>query len=103
MRRLLYTKEAQADLVSILTHVARTSGSVETGRRVVDRIRTKCRKFASLPGMMGRTRPEIRPDLRSVAIGRYVVFMRYHDRERLEIVAIVEGHRDIDAYFHPQQ
>ena len=47
---------------------------------------------------MGRPRPELRPELRSVAFKGYVIFFRYVG-EVLEVVNILGGHRDIDAYF----
>ncbi|MNY77174.1 hypothetical protein D3C86_2169900 [compost metagenome] len=47
---------------------------------------------------MGRPRPELRPDIRSFAVRRYVIFFRYID-DVFEVVNILEGHRDIDRYF----
>jgi toxin ParE1/3/4 len=49
---------------------------------------------------MGRPRPELRPDLRSFAFKGYVILLRY-EGDWLEIVNIIEGHRDIDARFYP--
>jgi len=50
------------------------------------------------PFTMGRSRPELRPDMRSVAFGNYVIFFRYL-RNTLEVVNILEGHRDFGAFF----
>jgi toxin ParE1/3/4 len=47
---------------------------------------------------MGRPRPELRPDLRSHPFKSYVIFFRYLE-DTLEIVNILEGHRDIDTFF----
>jgi plasmid stabilization system protein ParE len=47
---------------------------------------------------MGRPRPELGPDLRSIAFQGYIIFFRY-EGEVLEIVNVLEGHRDIDAHF----
>ena len=47
---------------------------------------------------MGRPRTELRPDLRSHPYGNYMIFFRYGDDE-LEIVKVLEGHRDIKAFF----
>ena len=50
------------------------------------------------PGTLGRARPELGPDLRSVSHKGYVIFFRYAD-ERFEVVDMLEGHRDIEAFF----
>ena len=49
------------------------------------------------PGI-GRARPELRPDLRSFAVGRYVIFYRA-TREGIEVVRVIHGMRDIDRIF----
>ncbi|WP_442582233.1 type II toxin-antitoxin system RelE/ParE family toxin [Mesorhizobium sp. ASY16-5R] len=51
-----------------------------------------------MPGRRGRLRPELRPDLRSVAFKGHVIFFRYQDHV-LEVVNVLEGHRDIASYF----
>jgi toxin ParE1/3/4 len=48
--------------------------------------------------MLGRARPELLPNIRSIPVGNYVVFFRYADRT-LDIINVIEGHRDIDALF----
>ena len=98
MRRLVYLAAAQRDLVSILEYITRESGSLAVGVAFTDRLQARCAKLASLPGTLGRARPELRPDIRSSAFGNYVIFFRYRD-DALEVVNILEGHRDIDAFF----
>ena len=98
MRRLVYLAAAQRDLVSILEYITRESGSVAIGAAFSDRLQAQCARLAALPGTLGRARPELRPDIRSSAFGNYVIFFRYRD-DTLEVVNILEGHRDIDAFF----
>ena len=98
MRRLVYLTAAKRDLAQILRYVARESGSVETARRFTAALREQCVKLASLPGDLGVARPELRPDIRSFSHKGYVIFFRYR-LDRLEVVAILEGHRDIDSVF----
>ena len=98
MRRLVLLDAAVDDLTSILDYIARESGSPETARHFVDRIVRQCTRLASLPGMLGRARPELRADIRSFAFRGYVIFFRYRD-DRLEVVSVLEGHRDVDAHF----
>jgi plasmid stabilization system protein ParE len=95
---LRYLTAARRDLLGILDYVAAASDNLETARRFTASLERKCNELASLPGTLGRPRPELRSDLRSTAHGRYVIFFRYVD-DVLEIVNILEGHRDIDDYF----
>ena len=98
MRRLVYLAAAERDLLSILEYITRESGSVAIGVAFTDRLQAQCAKLASLTGTLGRARPELRPEIRSSAFGNYVIFFRYGD-DTLEVVNILEGHRDIDAFF----
>ena len=98
MRRAVFLASVQDDLVRILTYIARASGSLSVAQRFVRELREYCHKLAGLPGTMGRARPEIRPDLRSAPYKNYVIFFRYVD-DRFEVVNILEGHRDVIAYF----
>ena len=98
MRRLIYLDTGLDDLAGMLEHLSRESGSRVFGRTFVDRLRQQCRKPASLPGLLGRPRKELRPDMRSFAVKGYVIFFRY-GAGTLEVVNILEGHRDMAAYF----
>lgn len=98
MPRLVYLAAAQRDLLAVLDYITRGSGNLAVGRAFVDRLQAHCEKLASLPGTMGRARPELLPDIRSSAYGSYVIFFRYRDN-MLEIVKVLEGHRDIEAVF----
>ncbi len=66
--------------------------------RFVGVLRQKCRDLATLPATIGRTRPELRPDVRSFPYRGYVIFFRYRE-SYFEVANIIEGHRDIDAQF----
>lgn len=98
MARLRYLESAKADVLDILDYITRESGSLVTGRRFIGLLQQKCRSLASLPGQMGRARPELRADIRSVSHRGYVIFFRYVD-DVFEVVNILEGHRDFDHYF----
>lgn len=98
MRQLILLDSALADFTSILDYITRQSGNLAIGRAFVDRLRIQREKLASLPGTLGRSRPELRPDIRSFAFKGYVIFFRYQG-DRFEVVNVLEGHRDIIAYF----
>ena len=96
MRRLIYLAAAERDLVSILEYITRESGSLAIGRGFTDQLQAHCAKLASLPGTLGRARPELRADIRSSVYKGYVVFFRYRE-DALEVVDILEGHRDVET------
>ena len=98
MPRLRYTATANQSLADIARYIRRESGSAVVARRFTDHLRQRCAEMAALPFQLGRLRPELRPNLRSVAVGNYVIFFRYVG-DVLEVIAVLEGHRDIEALF----
>jgi toxin ParE1/3/4 len=99
--KLRLTKGARADIARIAVYVASESGSRKVAENIAAQLRERCQQLASLPATMGRPRPELHEGLRSSVFKSYVIFYRYVE-DRLEVVNILEGHRDIDAYFHPE-
>lgn len=67
----------------------------------IEQLVARCESLAALPGTLGRDRPELKADIRSLAFGNYVIFFRYFD-DVLEVLTIIEGHRDIDALFRDE-
>jgi toxin ParE1/3/4 len=67
--------------------------------RFVRQLNDQCRRLAPLPGTLGRARLELCHDVRSAPFKGYVIFFRYLDDDILEIVHVIEGHRDIAAIF----
>jgi toxin ParE1/3/4 len=98
MRKLRLTSTAIDDLSDIAEYIAENSANRATGRTFAGQLRAQCRKLASLPGTLGRPRPELHPSLRSFAFRDYAIFFRYRE-DIFEVVNILEGHRDIDSYF----
>ncbi|MGD9471722.1 MAG: type II toxin-antitoxin system RelE/ParE family toxin [Novosphingobium sp.] len=101
MRRLTYLTSARDDLADILRHIARESGDIAIGQGFVVKLMARCEHLAGLPGILGTHRPELRPDIRSMPHQGYVIFFRYED-ERVEIVNILNGRRDVDQHFTEQ-
>ena len=98
MRRLNILDAAKDDLTGIASAIAESSGSVVVAERFIAKIITKCSRMALLRTLLGRPRPELRPDLRSIPFGNYVIFFRYTDKT-LDIVNVLHGARDLPAYF----
>lgn len=103
MPRLVYRTNALRDLADIAAYIERESASRAAADSFIEKITGYCEHIATLPGMMGRPRPELRPDYRSITFGSYVIFLRYADedtpRSHLYVVNVIHGRRDIDAFF----
>jgi toxin ParE1/3/4 len=90
---------AAADLVNILDCVTRESGNLDAGLRLVGALRQPCHKLAALPGRQGCARPELGPDIRSIAcdhvgLRSYMILFRYAG-DTFEVVNIIEADRDM--------
>jgi toxin ParE1/3/4 len=96
LSRAVFLRAAQRDLVGLQEDLTHLSGSLRVAREFVAKLRDRCHHLASLPGMLGRERPELGHDLRSIPHGDYIIVFRYSDA-KLQVVAIVHGARDIDA------
>jgi toxin ParE1/3/4 len=100
VRSLRFSGAALDDIAAITAYIADASGNMDLAQGFAGTLLDRCERLAALPGTLGRARPELRPDLRSIPFKSYVIFFRYLD-DAFEVVNILEGHRDIDGYFHP--
>jgi len=98
MPRVRFSAAARNDFAQIYRYIREQCGSGETARRFVQDLRQKCVELASAPIIMGRTRKELGPGLRSQTYKSYVIFFRYAANV-MEVVNVIEGHRDIPALF----
>ena len=98
MPRLRFTAGAKSDLESIAVYIAEQSGDRRVAARFARQLRQKCAELAAAPIVMGRPRVELGPDLRSHPHKSYVIIFRYVGGV-LEVVNVIEGHRDIPALF----
>ena len=101
MPQLRFLQSAKADIGEIFRFLTKESGSRAVARNFTNKLIQKCSELASLPGQMGRPRPELGDDIRSFAYNNYVIIFRYA-ADDFEVVKIFEGHRDIDAHFNTQ-
>lgn len=95
MSRPRLTDRAEADLEDIWVQIARDSPANAT--RFISRILDRGERLADMPGT-GRARADLGPELRSVALGNYVIVYRAI-QDGIEIVRVVHGRRDIGALF----
>ena len=96
MPRLRLRPSARDDLSSIFRYIVEASGSRAVADRFVRSLRDQ-----SLSVTLGRPRPELRAGIRSFPFRGYIIFFRYVD-DVFEVVNIIEGHRDMDAFFDDQ-
>lgn len=103
MPRLRLLDSAVQNLGDIAEYISDQSGSTDVAERFTEKLLGQCEKLAGYASQMGRSRDELVPGIRSFAFKNYVIFFRYlptaADRRVFEVVAIIEGHRDISAYF----
>jgi toxin ParE1/3/4 len=84
---------ALADLAEIWAYIA--FDSAVQADAFADRVDRKFQSLARRPAM-GRRRPELATDLRSFAVGHYVIFYLAIS-QGVVIVRVLHGARDIDS------
>ncbi len=90
-----FTRAAREDLISIWTHIA--SDDPAAADRMLDRLDEAAAHLAQNP-QMGPARDDIRPGLRYLVSGSYLLLCRIAD-DGIEIVRAVHGRRDLYGLF----
>jgi toxin ParE1/3/4 len=93
MPTVVVRPRALIDLAEIWSYIA--EDSADHADTFTDLIDNKFQALARRPGI-GRSRPELATDLRSFAVGNYVIFYMPHSKG-VEIVRVLHGARDLDA------
>ncbi len=88
-------RDALADLDEIYDYVA--GENLAAADRLMDTFQEKFALLAAHP-LMGQERPELAPNVRSFAVGNYVVLYRPL-RNGIEVARLIHASRDIDALF----
>jgi toxin ParE1/3/4 len=81
--------QAEADIEAIALYIAEDNPSA--ARRWYEDIYRRCQQIGEMPDI-GVARPEVRPGLRSLPIGHYLILYRQTD-EGAEIIRVVHGAR----------
>jgi toxin ParE1/3/4 len=93
---LLRSPQADSDLDDIWYYVAARSGSMEIADQLIDSITGRFLLLATFPHA-GRARDrDLRPGLRSFAVGEYLIVYRVHGEDVL-ILRALRGSRNIEA------
>jgi toxin ParE1/3/4 len=88
--------EAEAELDDIWYYVAKESGSIEIADRLIDSITESFYLLARHPHIGRQRDVDLRPGLRSFAVGQYVIIYRADQRDVL-ILHVFRGSRDIES------
>jgi toxin ParE1/3/4 len=99
MTRFRLSLRANTDLDAIRRHISQDTESAAD--RFVGEFFDLFHLLAKNPEI-GQLRAELRPNLRSISHGSYVVFF-YPMTGGVEIVGVVHGARDIDTLFRVEQ
>ena len=95
MAWVFFTRAARDDLIDIWTHVADDDPSAAD--RILDRLDEVASHLADNPHM-GSARDDIRPGLRYLVSGSYLLLYRIVGDD-IEIVRAVHGRRDLYGLF----
>jgi toxin ParE1/3/4 len=88
--------DAEAELDDIWFYIARESGSIKIGNRLIDTITERFWPLAQHPQIGRRRDRDLRPGLRSFPVGEYVIIYRVEAGDAL-ILHVVRGSRDIEG------
>ena len=95
-RRLLWSSEAEGDLLSVW-HYGVQEWSPSTADKHEHLIWRACNRLREHPEL-GRTRDELLLGMRSILINPHVVFYRISD-SAIEIIRVTHQHEDIETTF----
>ena len=95
MARVRLSKLVEDDLVEIWKFIADDHPSAAT--ETVELIESKFHLLAKQPEI-GHNRPELAAGLQSYAVGNYLIFfLASKGPKGVDIVRVLEGHRDIES------
>jgi toxin ParE1/3/4 len=99
MSAVVVRPRALDDLAEIWAYIA--DDSPDQADAFVDLVDSKFQALSRRP-RLGRRRPELSPDIRSLAFGRYVMFYLSLS-QGIEVVRVLHGSRDIESIFETEQ
>ena len=81
--------EAEADIERISLYIAKDN--LAAAKRWLDEVELRCKRLGEMPGI-GVARPDVRPNLRMLVMGNYLILYHVIETE-VEIVRVVHGAR----------
>ena len=99
MPRVIRDIQAAADLDQIYDYIGVQNQSPRAADRFLNALNEKLQLYASQPEM-GELRPDLGERIRVFPFGNYVVIYRPLE-DGIDVLRVVEGHRDYPALFRP--
>lgn len=93
MSKILRRPEAETDLIEIWVYIAEENPAAADA--LLESIDDKCATLATSP-LMGRTRDELLPGIRSFPVGHCVIFYQ-PIADGIEVVRVLHGARDLPS------
>jgi len=93
--KILVSRKARSDLLQIYSYVGQRNP--RAAEAIVHQIDRKFDQLTRFP-FIGRERPSLAPELRSVLVGTHVIFYMVGS-DRITVVRVIDGRRDIDEEF----
>lgn len=91
MGQVRFTRRAREDLIDIWLYIAERNPKIAD--TIYDRIEARCGRLQTYPEI-GRARPEIAKDARSLVIDRWLLLYRVM-KSGVQVVRIIDSARDI--------
>ena len=88
--------EVEAELDEIWSYVAAESGDADVADRLINSITDRFFMLSRHPHLGRRRDHDLRPGLRSLSVGLYVILHRLEGRDIL-ILHVLHGRRDLNA------
>jgi len=95
MNGVQFTPEASRDLDQIEEYISKDDP--EAALRLIHRIGERCELLSRHPAA-GEDRSELRPGIRSLPVGNYLVFYRPAENG-IEVIRVLHGARDVPRFF----
>ena len=99
MKHLVFSPAAEEDLLDIAAYIGRDDPA--RALSFVGELKARCADLSDFPEQ-GRARQELRPGLRSIPSGRYIIFYRV-SVDLLRIERILHGARNIGTELEQDQ
>lgn len=91
--------EVEAELDEIWLYVATESGDADAAERLINSITDHFFMLSKRPQLGRRRDHDLRPGLRSLSVGAYVVIYRIEGRDVI-ILHVLHGRRDLRTLLH---